>query len=53
MRADGFSFLSLLVHFVFFFMDAILRKKVMREGWLVHCLFLFLSRGRANKGERN
>ena len=22
-------------------MDAILRKKVMREGWLVHCLFFF------------
>jgi hypothetical protein len=27
--------------------------KVMREGWLVHCLFFFLSRGRDNEGERD
>jgi hypothetical protein len=30
-------------------MDAILRKKVMREGWLVHCLFFFFLEGETMK----
>jgi hypothetical protein len=30
-------------------MDAILRKKVMREGWLVHCLFSFFLEGEPMK----
>jgi len=55
-----YFFVFFWIYFLFFVFSSFLygaqkwvTTKVMREGWLVHCLFFFLSRGRDNEGERD
>ena len=48
MRADGFSFLSLLVHFVFFFYGCYFEKEGDERG-LVGALSLFISFSRESQ----
>ena len=55
MRADGFYFLPLLVHFVFFFFfyGCYFEKEGDERGLVGALSLFFLSRGRANEGERD